>query len=95
MRWDGRRVWKALGLAGAVGVAAGGVLVARAERQRRTYTPDEVRDRLHTRFAQASAAADRTTVDLVEVKPSLRQRLSNRLRRLRRPATGAGVTPAP
>ena len=76
-------MWKALGLAGAVGVAAGGVLAVRAERQRRTYTADEVRDRLHTRFAQASAAADRTTVDLVEVKPSLRQRLSRKLRRRR------------
>ncbi|GAB2650476.1 hypothetical protein ABI214_03915 [Prescottella soli] len=83
MRFNGRHAWKALGLAGAVGVAAGGVLVARAERQRRAYTPDEVRDRLHTRYAQASAAADRTTVDLVEVKPPLRQRLSRRLRRRR------------
>ncbi|QBJ98235.1 hypothetical protein ERC79_21535 [Rhodococcus sp. ABRD24] len=84
MRVDGRRVWKVIGLAGAVGVAASGVLAARAERQRRAYTPDEIRDRLHTRFAQASAAADRTVVDLVEVKPTVRQRLSAWRRRFRR-----------
>lgn len=84
MRLNGRRVWKTVGLAGAVGVAAGGVLAARAERRRRAYTPDEVRDRLHTRFAQAAAAADRTTVDLVEVKPTLRQRISHRASRFTR-----------
>ncbi len=48
MRW-----WKVLGLAGLVGVAASGVVVARAERRRRAYTPDEVRDRLHARLAEA------------------------------------------
>ncbi|RVW03943.1 hypothetical protein [Rhodococcus xishaensis] len=83
MRLDSRRVLKVLGLAGAVGVAAGGVLVVRAERRRRAYSADEVRDRLHARFAQASAAADRATVDLVEVKPPLLQRVSRRLRRRR------------
>lgn len=53
MRW-----WKVLGLAGLVGVAASGVVVARSERRRRAYTPDEVRDRLHTRLAEAEAAAE-------------------------------------
>jgi hypothetical protein len=48
MRW-----WKVLGLAGVVGVAATGAVVARAERRRRAYTPEEVRDRLHSRHAQA------------------------------------------
>jgi len=48
-----RRVWKFLGLAGVVGVAATGVAMARAERQRRAYTPDEVRDRLRRRVAEA------------------------------------------
>lgn len=81
MRIDGRHLWKALGLAGAVGVAATGALAVRAERQRRAYTPDEVRDRLHTRFAQASTSADRTVVELVDAKPSLRQRISTLLRR--------------
>ena len=49
MRW-----WKVLGVAGLVGVAATGVVVARAERRRRAYTPDEVRDRLRARLAEAS-----------------------------------------
>lgn len=48
-----RTVWKLLGLAGVVGVAAGGVLVARDQRRRRAYTPDEIRERLHQRLAEA------------------------------------------
>ncbi|QQQ78369.1 hypothetical protein IOD16_07860 [Saccharothrix sp. 6-C] len=47
MRW-----WKLLGLAGVAGVAATGVVIARAERKRRAYTPDEVRARLHARVEQ-------------------------------------------
>jgi hypothetical protein len=46
MRW-----WKTVGLAGLVGVAATGVVIAREERRRRAYTPDEVRERLHERLA--------------------------------------------
>lgn len=49
MKW-----WKVLGLAGVVGVAATGVAVARAERARRAYTPDEVRERLRTRHDEAA-----------------------------------------
>jgi len=45
--------WKWLGIAGLVGVAATGAAVARQERQRRAYTPDEIRDRLHRRLAEA------------------------------------------
>ena len=52
MRW-----WKVLGLAGLVGCAATGVVVARAERRRRAYTPDEIRERLHARVAEADDAA--------------------------------------
>ena len=48
MRW-----WKVVGLAGIVGVAATGVVIARAERRRRAYTPDEVRARLRTRYEEA------------------------------------------
>jgi hypothetical protein len=48
-----RTIWKLLGLAGIVGVAAGGVLVARDQRRRRAYTPDEIRARLHQRLAEA------------------------------------------
>jgi hypothetical protein len=47
MRW-----WKVVGLAGVAGVAATGVVIARRERQRRSFTPDEVRNRLHERYAE-------------------------------------------
>jgi hypothetical protein len=50
MRW-----WKVLGVAGLVGVAATGVVVARAERKRRAYTPDEIRDKLRERAAKAAS----------------------------------------
>jgi hypothetical protein len=56
------RWWKVLGLAGAVGVAATGAAVARAERRRRAYTPDEVREQLHARHAE-------TTVDPGDSSP--------------------------
>jgi hypothetical protein len=49
-----RNVWKWLGLAGVAGVVAGGVLVARDQRQRRAYTADEVRNRLHQRLAESN-----------------------------------------
>jgi hypothetical protein len=49
MRW-----WKWLGLAGFVGVAATGVVIVRAERRRRAYTPEEIRSRLHARLAEAA-----------------------------------------
>ncbi len=48
------RWWKVLGVASVVGVAATGALVARDERQRRAYTPDEVRDRLRERLEESS-----------------------------------------
>jgi len=47
------RVWKIAGLAGLVGVVATGALVAKNERERRAYTPDEVRDRLQERLRAA------------------------------------------
>jgi hypothetical protein len=49
-----RTRWKLLGLAGAAGVAAaGGVVVARSQREAEEYTPDELRERLHSRLAEA------------------------------------------
>jgi hypothetical protein len=50
----GERVkwWKVVGLAGVAGVAATGVVIARRERQRRMMTPDQVRSRLHRRYAE-------------------------------------------
>jgi len=47
MRW-----WKVLGLAAFAGVAATGVVIARDERRRRACTPQEIRERLHTRLAE-------------------------------------------
>ncbi|MET0196532.1 hypothetical protein CH289_23685 [Rhodococcus sp. RS1C4] len=48
------KLWKVLGLAGVVGVAATGALVVKSERTRRAYAPDEVRAQLHRRFAEAA-----------------------------------------
>jgi hypothetical protein len=47
------RWWKLIGLAAFVGVAAGGVVIVRAERRRRAYTAEEIRSRLHARLAEA------------------------------------------
>jgi len=44
--------WKVVGLAGLAGVPATGVKVSRDERQRKAYSPDEVRSRLHERANQ-------------------------------------------
>jgi hypothetical protein len=49
------RVWKILGLAGFVGVAATGAVIARSERRRRAYTPEEIKEQLHARLADAEA----------------------------------------
>jgi len=54
-----------VGLAGLAGVAATGVVVARAERKRRQYTPDEIRERLHQRVAEV-AAADSDDISIAE-----------------------------
>ena len=59
----GRQWLKFLGIAGAVGVAATGALAARGERRRRAYTPDEIRERLHQRYARVQAARDRAAAD--------------------------------
>jgi hypothetical protein len=61
MRW-----WKVVGLAGLAGVAATGVVVARAERRRRAYTPEEVRERLHERFAEASGDPESHDIGITE-----------------------------
>ena len=54
------RWWKWVGLAGLVGVAASGAVVARDQRKRNAYSPDEVRARLHERAESALVAdADR------------------------------------
>jgi hypothetical protein len=60
VQWSNGRTWKILGLAGFAGVAATGVVVVRAERRRRAYTPDEIRARLHERLAAADDETDPT-----------------------------------
>jgi hypothetical protein len=54
------RGWKILGLAGFAGVAATGVVIARAERRRRAYTPEQIRAQLHARLAEASTTTPPT-----------------------------------
>jgi hypothetical protein len=49
-----RMRWKLVGLAGLAGVTATGVVVARKGRAQREYQPDELRERLHRRLAEAS-----------------------------------------
>jgi hypothetical protein len=44
--------WKLVGLAGAAGVAAAGVAVARKRRAQVDYDPEELRERLHARLAE-------------------------------------------
>jgi hypothetical protein len=44
--------WKLVGLAGAAGVAATGVAVARKRRAHVDLTPEELRERLRQRLAQ-------------------------------------------
>ena len=48
---------KALGLAGLLGLAATGAVVAREERRRRAYSADEIRDRLQERYAEIGGEA--------------------------------------
>ncbi|OBC13423.1 hypothetical protein A5784_31640 [Mycobacterium sp. 852013-50091_SCH5140682] len=50
-----KSLWKWIGLAGVAGVVAGGVLVARDQRKRNAYTPDDIRARLHQRLADVDA----------------------------------------
>ncbi|WP_435277643.1 hypothetical protein [Rhodococcus yananensis] len=84
-RPNSRTVWKLLGLAGIVGVAATGAVVARNERARRAYSPEEVRAVLHDRYARAAAGHDGDVEVPLEVVPAnLRSRIRQLLTRLRR-----------
>lgn len=49
------RLWKLLGIAGVVGVAATGYVLVRRRRAWRQYDGDELRDRLRERLAEADA----------------------------------------
>jgi hypothetical protein len=54
---------KALGLAGILGLAATGAVVAREERRRRAYSADEIRDRLQQRYAEIGDEARQEATD--------------------------------
>ena len=73
------RPWKLLGLAGLAGVAATGAVLARNERQRRAYTPDDVRARLHERHATLDEAPE--PVAPAEPKAGRLQRVTRLFRR--------------
>ena len=53
----GMRLWKLLGIAGIVGVAATGYVLVRRQRAWRHYDADELRDRLRARLDEADARA--------------------------------------
>jgi len=53
-----RARWKLLGLAGVAGVAATGAVIARRRREHGEYTPEELREKLHRRLADASPNGD-------------------------------------
>jgi hypothetical protein len=73
------RLWKLVGLAGIAGVAAGGAVLVRNERQRRAYTPDDVRSRLHERHATLAEAPE--PVPTAELTAGRTHRLERLLRR--------------
>ena len=79
------RAWKLLGLAGLAGVAATGAVLARNERQRRAYTPDDVRARLHGRHEEAAERPEPTPLprvrDTAELTRGRRHRLAQLFRR--------------
>jgi hypothetical protein len=73
------RPWKLLGLAGLAGVAATGAVLARNERQRRAYTPGDVRARLHERHAGLAEVPE--PAPPAELKAGRMHRVTRLLRR--------------
>jgi hypothetical protein len=73
------RPWKLLGLAGLAGVAATGAVLVRNERQRRAYTPDDVRARLHERAAALADEAVAEPSPGTEPRGGLRARIARLL----------------
>jgi hypothetical protein len=74
------RLWKLLGLAGLAGVAATGAVLARNERQRRAYTPDDVRARLHERAATLADNPEPAPATAAELTGGRRHRIARVLR---------------
>ncbi|WP_442789741.1 hypothetical protein [Nocardiopsis sp. EMB25] len=84
MRWR-----RAIGVAAFVGVAATGVVIARAERRRRAYTPDQVRERLRERVARIEAEG---APDLAPPPRTLRERVAGRCEAVARSRPLAALT---
>lgn len=74
-------VLKLLGLAGLAGVAAGGAVLARNERQRRAHSPDDVRARLHERHASLETQPAPEPPPAAELTAGRRHRLARLFRR--------------
>ena len=62
--------WKIVGLAGLAGVAATGVVVARRRRTHEEFDPDELRERLHRRLAEAREPGGPAAPDPGDARPS-------------------------
>jgi hypothetical protein len=75
------RLWKLLGVAGLAGVAATGAVLVRNERQRRAYTPDDVRARLHERAAGLAEPAPVAAATPQQLTAGRMHLLARRLRR--------------
>lgn len=73
--------WKLLGLAGLAGVAATGAVLARDERQRRAYTPEDVRARLRERHAAVDPAPEPAAPTAAALAAGRSHRLARLLRR--------------
>jgi hypothetical protein len=67
------RLVKLLGVAGLAGVAATGAVLTRHERHRRSYTPDDIRERLRVRIGPP-AAAPSVTAAKVDLDPDMAPR---------------------
>jgi hypothetical protein len=75
------RLAKLLGLAGLAGVAATGAVLVRNERQRRAYTPDDVRARLHERHAALEEVPEQAPPTAQELIAGRTHRLARVMRR--------------
>lgn len=58
-----------MGIAAFAGVATGGALIARDERRRQAYTPEEIRALLHSRAAEEGLVPDDAGHQVPEFDP--------------------------
>jgi hypothetical protein len=68
------RLVKLLGVAGLAGVAATGAVLTRHERHRRSYTPDDIRQRLRERIGTPTGAPVSVTAARVDLDPDMAPR---------------------